>query len=223
MSTANLPNTLKTDQRPCPKCKQTRHRQSRVCRECYMKKCIKPRNYLERECKKCGKRFTVHVGLTKNGHGVYCSRSCARSGSPTRKRVRFVSECETCGKRFERRDSETKRSAKCVFFCSTDCWYAYNQRDNHYLWQGGQHERINPEGVKWRKAVLKRDKKRCRICNAAKRLEAHHILPFGSHKAERWEVGNGITLCHRCHVKIRHREMEFAGVLKMVISINLGV
>jgi len=93
----------------------------------------------------------------------------------------------------------------------------------HVLWAGGQDERMNPRGAKWRKAVLKRDKRRCRICHATTRLEAHHILPFGTHLDQRWDLSNGLTLCHECHVKFRNRELQHAEMLKFIASIPVEV
>lgn len=132
-------------------------------------------------------------------------------------------ECATCGKAFKRYLAEERKAKGDKRFCSHDCWYAYNVRDNHYLWTGGQHERMNPDGLIWRKAVLERDQYYCRLCHARRHLEAHHILPFGTHSAVRWDVSNGVTLCHECHVQLRNREMEYAKELQVIASIPLEV
>lgn len=55
---------------------------------------------------------------------------------------------------------------------------------------------------KFRDAVFKRDKNRCRTCGATEtHLDAHHItdrnlMPDGGYVAE-----NGISLCPECHEK----------------------
>lgn len=218
MSIPNSQNTLKSKTKPCPTCGNPMHRQSKMCRKCYFLKTMRPDHYIERICEKCGKTFTTHSGQVKLGNGKYCSRSCARSGSPTRKRLSPTVVCENCGKHFSKYKAEITKNKGDKHFCSPDCWYSYNQRDNHYLWTGGQDDRINPEGLAWRKAVLRRDKRHCRICRATKHLEVHHIYPFGTHPEQRWNIDNGLTLCHSCHVGFRNRELEYAEILKFIAS-----
>lgn len=51
----------------------------------------------------------------------------------------------------------------------------------------------------WQKSVLLRDG-HCRICQESKgELEAHHINHASYFPEERFVVGNGITLCDKCH------------------------
>ena len=51
----------------------------------------------------------------------------------------------------------------------------------------------------WRKAVIKRDGGKCIICGSQKNLAAHHILSR-RHKATRWLLENGVTLCTAHHI-----------------------
>ena len=51
---------------------------------------------------------------------------------------------------------------------------------------------------KWAKGVKNRDKK-CVVCCSEKRLHAHHMNHANFCKNERYNVNNGITLCHSCH------------------------
>lgn len=199
------------------------HRQSSMCHECYLSLKARPDNYIDKTCPVCGKAFAVHISQTKRGQGKYCSRSCARSGSPTRKKSTPIVSCSTCGKKFNKYKAEIRKNRGSKHFCSPDCWYAYNQRDNHYLWAGGQDGRMNPDGIKWRKKVLARDQHFCRICHANKKLEAHHIKPFGKHPELRWDVSNGVTLCHDCHTKFRNREEEYIEILSFIASVPVKV
>ena len=53
----------------------------------------------------------------------------------------------------------------------------------------------------FRTAVFKRDNQKCRICQKAGALDAHHItdrneMPNGGYVKE-----NGISLCPECHIK----------------------
>jgi hypothetical protein len=208
-------------QKPCPLCGHPMHRQSHRCRMCWRKDWQKPENYRVKECLKCKKPFRAHKCHEERGQGKYCSRVCARSGSPTRKKMSPLVQCQTCGETFNKFKAEIRKNRGRLHFCSPECWYSHNQRDNHYLWAGGQSERMNPDAAKWRKAVLKRDRKRCRVCQAAKKLEAHHIHPFTTHPEIRWEVSNGIVLCHACHVKVRYHEMEYAEAFTLLAATPL--
>lgn len=61
-------------------------------------------------------------------------------------------------------------------------------------------ERKSQKYALWRDAVFKRDGYKCQCCGAHNcRLNAHHINSFSSHKDERYDIDNGITLCSNCH------------------------
>ena len=77
--------------------------------------------------------------------------------------------------------------------------------ENSPKWKGG----INPENTRirmsteyniWRKSVFERDNYTCQECGAyGVKLNAHHINSFAKFPEERFNVGNGITLCVDCH------------------------
>ncbi len=55
--------------------------------------------------------------------------------------------------------------------------------------------------TEWRKQVWLRDNFTCKIANpnCQGRLEAHHILGWKEYPELRYEINNGITLCHAHH------------------------
>jgi hypothetical protein len=57
----------------------------------------------------------------------------------------------------------------------------------------------------WRKAVKNRDHWQCRIAdeNCNGKLEACHILPWSKFPELRYQINNGITLCHFHHPRKR--------------------
>ena len=56
---------------------------------------------------------------------------------------------------------------------------------------------------KWVNAVVSRDKETCQHCGATQvELHAHHIKSYKDFPALRFDVGNGLTLCFRCHWKV---------------------
>jgi len=56
----------------------------------------------------------------------------------------------------------------------------------------------------WRKVrakVIERDRKKCRLCGAAKFLQVHHKT-YKHHGKEHLHLGDLITLCRKCHSKL---------------------
>ena len=60
----------------------------------------------------------------------------------------------------------------------------------------------------FRARVLKRDKYKCQMCGYKVRrfLQVHHIVRYADNTALRYDDDNGITLCTRCHYKVRNQE-----------------
>jgi hypothetical protein len=69
-------------------------------------------------------------------------------------------------------------------------------------------KRNNWSYKKFRAACLKRDGYMCRICGSNKDLQVHHIEPFATFPALRYEPSNGITLCSKCHKELHRKERE---------------
>ena len=65
-------------------------------------------------------------------------------------------------------------------------------------------DRNTPEYKEWRFNVMKRDGFRCVTCGSANNLVAHHVVKWSDTAIGdplRFDVKNGITLCHDCHLK----------------------
>jgi 5-methylcytosine-specific restriction endonuclease McrA len=75
----------------------------------------------------------------------------------------------------------------------------------------------SPRYVRWRKAVYARDHFRCRLCGRADDLNAHHIKTWASCPALRFAVGNGITLCRVCHLRVSNNEEAYEGALGRLV------
>lgn len=100
--------------------------------------------------------------------------------------------------------------------------------ENHYLWIKDRTKlcRISKQGERrtsayfyWRKQVWLRDNFKCKIANpnCKGRIEAHHILGWTDYPELRYEISNGITLCHHHHPKYK-KAREMASYLKSLIS-----
>lgn len=84
--------------------------------------------------------------------------------------------------------------------------------------QPSGHERVFMYGV--RDAVLERDGHACRWpgCGSTERLEINHIVPRRENGPTVYE--NGITLCRKHHHMTFGREMEFAPLFRMLVSLG---
>lgn len=74
----------------------------------------------------------------------------------------------------------------------------------------------------WMLSVKKRDSWKCRITNddCKGRLESHHILNWIDYPELRYEINNGITLCHAHHPKGRAKEKQLAPFLQGLVSVS---
>ena len=82
--------------------------------------------------------------------------------------------------------------------------------ENHHRWNHEltkedreKHRSRNyiPATYLWRKAVYDRDNHTCQFCGSSisGTLNAHHIDSWATHKSERFNIDNGVTLCETCH------------------------
>lgn len=82
-----------------------------------------------------------------------------------------------------------------------------------------QERRSNPY-LFWRKSVCNRDNWKCRIenkdCNG--KLEVHHILGFKAHPELRYDINNGITLCHFHHPRKRSEEANLSPFFQKLVA-----
>ena len=52
----------------------------------------------------------------------------------------------------------------------------------------------------WSKIVRERDGFRCQICGATNtQIHAHHLNCWSDFLQDRYSIGNGISLCFKCH------------------------
>lgn len=72
----------------------------------------------------------------------------------------------------------------------------------------------------WRKKVWLRDNFKCKIANpdCKGRIEAHHILGYTEYPELRFDINNGITLCHHHHPQKRKDEMELSPYFQQLVA-----
>jgi len=54
----------------------------------------------------------------------------------------------------------------------------------------------------WSRFIRTRDGEHCLVCSEAKKVEAHHVFRKTVYPAGRFELGNGVSLCRKCHWKL---------------------
>jgi hypothetical protein len=74
--------------------------------------------------------------------------------------------------------------------------------------------------TQWRKDVLKRDGKKCKMpgCKSRTSLQVHHIQKWSTASALRYDLSNGITLCRKCHDSIKGQENHYVHVFKLILD-----
>jgi hypothetical protein len=99
--------------------------------------------------------------------------------------------------------------------------------DKNPCWRGGiafrkKSDRAYDDSayMEWRKKVKNRDNWRCKIANEDCRghLQAHHILPWRDYPELRYELNNGITLCHAHHPRKRAEEKRLIPYFQELVS-----
>ena len=74
----------------------------------------------------------------------------------------------------------------------------------------------------WRRMVWVRDKYKCQLANSecSGKIEAHHILGWSNHPELRYQINNGITLCHAHHPRVRAEEKRLINIFQKLVSVS---
>jgi hypothetical protein len=72
------------------------------------------------------------------------------------------------------------------------------------------------------KKVYERDSWKCKINNknCCGRIEVHHILSWFDYPELRYNINNGITLCHAHHPERRAEEKRLIPKFKELVSVS---
>ncbi len=95
----------------------------------------------------------------------------------------------------------------------------------HWHWKGGltseiEKMRHTDEYFTWRRMVFARDGFKCQMpgCETAHDIHAHHIKPIADDASLSKSIGNGITLCRKCHEKTYGHEQDFIDLFMNIIA-----
>jgi len=121
----------------------------------------------------------------------------------TRKKISKIMKGKP--KSLEQREKISKSVSKALIGRDTP----WAQGSNSHFWRGGITQ-INIKVRKsakyriWRSKVFERDLYICQKCGkSGVYLVAHHIKSFANYPDLRFEINNGLTLCKKCHDKLR--------------------
>lgn len=185
------------------------------------------------------------VPWNKGKHDLIPWNKGLKVGSiPLNERKGKFSKCKNCGKEIWIEDYLSKRKKYCSRKCSnlyrTGKTILKNYGKNNYNWKGGTTPLRtsiwkNFKSVEWRSLIFERDNFTCQMPDCDKTesfLNAHHIKKFSDilqenniktvedaeNCKELWNINNGITLCKKCHRKIKCKEEEYADTFHQIIN-----
>jgi hypothetical protein len=169
------------------------------------------RKRIKLNCKLCNQEFKVYPYRAKTAE--FCSVShramwfSNRQSQKTKEKIRESAIKRGFGTLIKPSVEQRKGHQK-----GTPSWNkglkGYLAGEKHYKWKKDRSQVVigdrslnDPLQKEWRIKVKRRDGWRCRMfgVNCKGKLEAHHILPWSKFAELRFDIRNGITLCHAHH------------------------
>lgn len=153
---------------------------------------------------------------------------CSKIFHPQNKRIKYCSQ-KCCGKS-KKGNIPWNKGLKGYKSGEQHHWYGRNMSGkNNPVWKGGKEFRKESEKKhlcskykSWMLSVKERDNWKCKISNkdCKGRLESHHILSWKDFPELRYEINNGITLCHAHHPRARVEEKRLAPTFMELVSVS---
>ena len=163
------------------------------------------------QCSQCGKQVERPGKRLQQNH-FFCCRECEgqwklehgpRGETHVQYKPKIHLLCDTCGNTIQRWPSHVKHNNFCSPKCRAEwqCVSGYSSGDKNGAWTGGNINYRGPNWYKQRRLALERDGYKCVRCEAAERLQVHHIRPYQTfdNYLEANDLGNLETLCVVCH------------------------
>lgn len=150
----------------------------------------RPRTSVTRECRVCGRGFTVYPSELPKRAAVYCGAKCAGNA-----RERLFHTCEWCGDSYEVIPSRLGHTR----FCSHRCLVLSLAEKNTKLATEAKSRCASKHWLVRRREVLERDNFTCRKCGRTSDLTVHHLVSW--RKTQDDSPENLLTLCRGCHYR----------------------
>jgi len=158
-------------------------------------------------------------------------KNCGIVFSPVASKITFCSR--VCAGLYKRGKPSWNKVIKGFRAGEGHHWYGKNHsgenngtyiKDRSKLKKTGDAEkdRRSSAYVTWRNSVWLRDNFKCKIANpdCSGRIEAHHILGWIAYPELRYEINNGITLCHAHHPRKRAEEKRLEPLFMELVSVS---
>jgi hypothetical protein len=179
----------------------------------------------EIECKQCFVLFYVAPYLLKSGERKFCSRECSSKGK-IMKNLFQKGHKDLVPQSARGHSEETREKMKVAN--SAKSWKTTGSRN--YRWIADRTkvkldtERGGPLHKQWSRSVKNRDGWICKISNGdcSGQVVAHHILSWREYEELRYEVNNGITLCHFHHPRKRNDEMILSPFFQELVGVKVN-
>jgi len=184
-------------------------------------------------CKKVIHRSPSNIKKGKN----YCGKSClaknTKNGRLNKGKVHSKEwikkqSISNIGKHSAPKSKETKEKMHLAAQKKNEL--GINCGSSHYKWIKDRTKVIgrnsrklhDPEYKQWRKKICNRDNWKCKIDNneCRGRLEVHHILGFKEYPELRYDINNGICLCHAHHPKSRAEEKRLVSDFQKLVPVS---
>jgi len=165
---------------------------------------MKKMDQVEVMCDFCEVKFTRLPRIVTLSKTHFCSKNCYDEFQRKKslESGRIIDEvCKICLKKFIVQKSQVHRFST----CSKECYFKAKQKENNGNWKGGvckpRKSALSTGRYRvWRKAVYERDGYICQGCGQkGGKLTADHIKSWAHNPELRFDLGNGRTLCDRCH------------------------
>lgn len=147
------------------------------------------RNRVSVDCENCGREIEKTPSQVEYSELHFCKRKCMLEYNSTQTEF----ECDYCGTVATKRKSALEENES--NYCSRECHLSAKVENADY-----PDPRDDPRLDEWRESVFGRDEYTCQDCGqVGGQLHAHHIERWSEAPGKRFEVTNGVTLCHTCH------------------------
>ncbi len=169
---------------------------------------------IRRSCVTCGNEFLIYPSSLKQSPRKYCSRNCFwKAYLRDLKAKGLNSGCQ--GKHWKHTDEYRAKLSQS------------RKGTQNPNWQGGlslirSRYRRDFRHIIWKRKVLERDEHECCECQDVSnisKLEAHHLREYALYVDQRYDVENGVTLCHNCHRDVHKNEVIIRQVLKQMSGV----
>jgi len=193
-------------------------------------------------CSVCSKSFYKKPFRLNKDENHFCSRECKGEWISSNaigengynfkygknKLVRY--NCDLCGIEFDIEQHKLVNKVGDRHLCSDECLSMFRQglalsnpkvrRAWNYINNRCDNLGIkSTDYLKWKKDVLIRDNKVCRLCGSKDYLCTHHGVSVRERPDLALDINNGITVCVKCHNKIHQIKRIFKEKWEKVISV----